>query len=58
LPVGGLGKALDAMHEFHTRHGIQGHTRRRHEDGRDYILWHFADRQLAKDFADIFKMTK
>jgi len=23
VPLGGLGKALDAMHEFHGRHGIK-----------------------------------
>ena len=54
VPDGGLGMMLDAMHDFHTRHSIQAHTRRRHEDGRDYIRWSFAGAAKARDFANAF----
>jgi hypothetical protein len=37
VPKGGLGKTLDAMHEFHKLHGIDAHTGkgRRDKNGRD-----------------------
>ena len=52
VPEGGLGKTLDAMHEFHKRHGIEAHTRkgRRDENNRDFIRWCFADEKMAEAF--------
>jgi hypothetical protein len=32
VPEGGLGKTLDAMHDFHKRHGIEAHTGKRRRD--------------------------
>jgi hypothetical protein len=57
VPEGGLGKTLDAMHEFHKRHGVDAHTGkgRRDENNRDYIRWCFADAEMAKVFAAEFK---
>lgn len=39
MPAGGLGKRLDAMHEFHARRGIRARNgpHRRHNE-RDFIL--------------------
>jgi hypothetical protein len=56
VPEGGLGKWLDAVYEFHARHGIQvQHGRsRRDENGRDFIRWCFADREIAAAFAAEF----
>ena len=56
VPPGGLGKTLDAMFEFHTRNGIRAinSTGRRDENGRDYIRWCFADREIAAAFAAEF----
>jgi hypothetical protein len=55
VPLGGLGKTLDAMYEFHRRYGIQAKLGRdRHDDGRDYIRWRFADAEIAKSFAAVF----
>jgi hypothetical protein len=44
VPEGGLGKTLDAMHDFHKHQGIEAHTGkgRRDKNGRDYIRWCFA----------------
>jgi hypothetical protein len=43
---------------FHARHGIQiQHGRSRHENGRDYIRWCFADAGMAAEFADEFGGT-
>jgi hypothetical protein len=56
VPLGGLDKRLDAMYEFHARHGIvakRGHGRR-DENGRDYIRWCFDDPELAAAFAQEF----
>ena len=52
VPLGGLGKTLDAMYAFHARHGIQAQRgrSRRDEDGRDYIRWCFADPAIAEAF--------
>ena len=55
VPLGGLGNRLDAMYEFHARHGItakRGHGRR--EGDRDIIRWCFADPQIARVFAAEF----
>ena len=56
MPLGGLGKTLDAMLKFHTRNGIRAinSTGRRDENGRDYIRWCFADREIAAAFAAKF----
>ena len=56
VPLGGLGKTLDAMFEFHTRNGIRAinSTGRRDENGRNYIRWCFADREIAAAFAAEF----
>ena len=52
VPEGGFGKMLDAMYEFHARHGIQAQRgrSRRDEEGRDYVRWCFADREIAAAF--------
>jgi len=55
VPLGGLGKTLDAMYDFHARHGIKpqrGH--RRHDAQRSVIRWCFADQEIAKAFANEF----
>jgi hypothetical protein len=58
VPLGGLGKTLDAMYAFHTLHGIQAKLLRvRREDGSEYIRWRFADPATAKDFAYAFAMS-
>jgi hypothetical protein len=56
VPEGGFGKRLDAMYEFHARHGVRAinSTGRRDENGRDYIRWCFADPGLAAAFAKEF----
>jgi hypothetical protein len=55
VPLGGLGKSLDAMYAWHHARGIQGmHGRGRREEGRDYIRWCFADAVLAAAFAREF----
>ena len=55
VPPGGLGPRLNAMYDFHTRHGIQpqrGQWRPGHEGGS--ITWCFADEALAGAFASEF----
>ena len=56
VPPGGLGRRLDAMYAFHAERGIQPrHGRgRRDAEGRDYVRWCFADRDIADDFAAQF----
>jgi hypothetical protein len=55
VPEGDLGGWLDAVYEFHARHGIQAQRgRSRRDDGRDYIRWCFADREIAAAFAAEF----
>jgi hypothetical protein len=53
VPDGDFGKWLDAMYDFHARHGIQAQRGRwrRDKNGRDYIRWCFADPGLAAAFA-------
>ena len=53
---GGLGKTLDAMHEFHKLNGIEAHTGkgRRDKNGRDYIRWCFANPEAAAKFGSQF----
>jgi hypothetical protein len=55
MPVGGLGKRLDAMHEFHARRGIRARNGpHRRDKERDFISWCFADSQTADTFAAEF----
>ena len=56
VPLGGFGKKLDDMYEWHRAKGIQDHRGRgrRDENGRDYVTWCFGDRTIAEDFARKF----
>ena len=59
VPLGGLGKRLDAMYEFHTRQGIKpqrGHGR--HDANGSVIRWCFADPKLAEAFASEFNQLR
>jgi len=59
VPLGGLGKSLDAIYDFHARHHIRAkHGRTRHdENGHKYMRWRFADRRTAVQFAKKFGGT-
>ena len=55
VPPNGLGTKLDAMYDFHARHGIQpkrGHGR--HDANGSVIRWCFTDKALAAAFAGEF----
>ena len=53
VPLGGLGKRLDAMHDFHNVCGITPCLGRgRRKDTRDYLRWYFFDRKTAAAFAE------
>ena len=55
VPLGGLGTKLDAMHEFHARHGIEYQRGQgRHDDRGTIIRWCFADPKMAAAFAGEF----
>ena len=55
VPLGGLGKRLDAIHEWHLARGITArHGQQRHVDGRDFVRWCFADAEAADEFAKQF----
>ena len=56
VPLGGFGRKLDDMYEWHRARGIQDqHGRgRRDENGRDYIRWCFADPAIAEAFTAKF----
>jgi len=59
VPLGGLGSKLDAMYDFHTRHGVKaqrGHGR--HDANGTIIRWCFADPAIAKSFATMFGATE
>ena len=60
VPEGGFGKTLDAMYDFHARHGIRAinSTGRRDENNRDYIRWCFADPAIAEAFASEFASNR
>jgi len=59
VPLGGLGKRLDAMHAFHAERGIDACLGRgRHEDNQDYLRWYFADAHTAASFAAEFDGTR
>jgi hypothetical protein len=49
VPESGFGKKLDAMCDFHARHGIRAinSTGRRDENGRDYIR--AGDEKIGQD---------
>jgi hypothetical protein len=52
VPLGGLGKRLDAMHTFHAERGIKACLGRgRREDNQDYLRWYFSDPTTAASFA-------
>jgi hypothetical protein len=56
VPPGGLGKRLDAMYDFHSRHGIQAKRGQgQYTKGRNFIRWCFADLETAAAFAAEFK---
>jgi uncharacterized protein CbrC (UPF0167 family) len=56
VPLGGLGKKLDEMYEWHRARGIQDRRgrSRRDENGRDIIRWCFADPTVAEEFTAKF----
>jgi hypothetical protein len=55
VPLGGLGRRLDAMYVWHRTRGIQAmHGRGRRENGRDIIRWCFADPAIADAFTAEF----
>jgi hypothetical protein len=56
VPLGGLGKRLDAMYDWHRSRGIevQRGQGRRDDEGRDIIRWCFADRKTADHFTAAF----
>jgi hypothetical protein len=56
VPLGGFGKRLNEMYDFHARHGIRAinSTGRRNENGRDIIRWCFSDSAVAAEFAKEF----
>jgi hypothetical protein len=58
-PLGGLGKTLDAIYDFHARHDIRAkHGRTRpDENGHNYMRWRFADPATAVEFANKFGGT-
>ena len=59
VPPGGLGKRLNAMHAFHKQRGIlTAHLPHRHDDDKgDCLLWCFARRAIAEEFAAEFSGT-
>jgi hypothetical protein len=59
VPLGGLGKRLDAIYDFHAHHGIKlQHGRGRREGGRNIICWCFADPMIAAAFVIEFAELK
>ena len=55
VPLGGLGKMLYAMYEFHDRQGIKPQRGQgRHDANGAVIRWCFADPAVAEAFADEF----
>jgi hypothetical protein len=57
VPLGGFGKKLDDMYEWHWARGIEAMrgSGRRDESGRFYVRWCFADPATKKAFAAQFK---
>jgi hypothetical protein len=59
VPEGGLGKQLNAMHDWDRARNIpvmRGRGRR-DENNREYIRWCFADKAIAEAFAAEFKQS-
>ncbi len=56
VPPGGLGRRLDAMHEWHLARGLKSRRGRgrRAADGQIFIRWCFADAAASNDFAAHF----
>jgi hypothetical protein len=55
VPPGGLGKRLNAMHDFHHDRGIQlAVLPHQHDIGVNYLLWCFARPSTAEEFAEEF----
>jgi hypothetical protein len=55
VPLGGLGRQLDAMYSFHGERGIPSrHGRGRREGEQDFIRWCFADAATADAFVLAF----
>jgi hypothetical protein len=55
VPPGGLGKRLDAMHDFHAAFGMKACLGRgRRQDDQDHLRWFFADHKIAAAFAAAF----
>jgi hypothetical protein len=51
VPLGGLGKRLDAMYEFHGRHCIEPKNGQGHHDASGTVIrWCFADPKVAEAF--------
>lgn len=58
VPLGGFGKRLDAMHDWHRSRAIEARQGRgQREEGHNFIRWCFADQQTAADFAAAFGGT-
>jgi len=58
VPLGGLRNRLDAMYEFHARHGIKPMSGQgKHDADGSVIRWCFADPDLAAAFAREFTMA-
>jgi hypothetical protein len=57
VPLGGFGKKLDDMYEWHSARGIEamrGHGWR-DKSGRFYVRWCFSNLITARDFAREFR---
>jgi len=55
VPPCGLGKRLDAMHDFHNVCGIKPCLGRgRREANQDHLRWYFAEPKTAAAFAEKF----
>jgi hypothetical protein len=55
VPLGGLGARLDAMYEFHTRHGVKPQRGQgKHDASGSVIRWCFADAEISEAFAKEF----
>jgi hypothetical protein len=55
VPPGSFGTRLDAMYEFHARHGIKPQRMRGEYANGAVIRWCFVDPKIARAFAEEFK---